>query len=186
MKPRTRDVETMLAAMASGAERANRPTAVVAFSVALLVASLAFAMWSMNSARAATRVYERTLTEYANVERLSQLLEHLAREQERSRDRPDIYAREPRLLSTISQAAPLAGIDRAPIITGGRETVPGSPLVRQIVNAQIDRQDVSAVMEWITIVLRDIPGLHIIRLNMRPTTNGWQFQIRFGRWEVEE
>jgi len=186
MNRRTRDVETMLSALASSADRANKPTAVVVFCVAVLGASLIFAMWSMNAAGAASRDYERTLREYANVERLAQVLEHIQRERAESGDEPDIYAREPRLLSTISQAAPMAGIDRTPTITGSRETMPGSPLVRQIVTAQIDRQDVASVMEWITIALRDIPGLHIIRLTMRPTNNGWQFQIRFGRWEVQE
>lgn len=186
MTVRDREAETMLSALAANAERANRPTAVVVFCVAALGAALIFAGWSFSAARGATRAFNRSIEEHRNVEQLASLLERLRSEQEQAQDRPDAYAPETRLLSTISQAAPRAGIDRTPQITGSQETVAGSPLVRQIVAAQIDRQPVEAVTEWITIALRDIPGLHIVSLTMRPTINGWQFQIRFGRWEYSE
>lgn len=186
MTMRDRETETMLGALASNAERANRPTAVVVFCVVALGAALVFAGWSFSAARAASRSFHRAIDEHRNVEKLAALLDHYRVEQARERDRPDIYAPETRLLSTISQAAPRAGIDRTPQITGSQETVAGSPLVRQIVTAQIDRQPVENIAEWITIALRDIPGLHIVSLTMRPTINGWQFQIRFGRWEYSE
>lgn len=181
-----RDREPVLAALASGAERANRPTAVVIFSALLLLVVTIFALMSVRDASRARALYVWEAGNRAQVETVADQIRLVRKEEEVRKNQPDAFAPEPRLLSAISSAGSAAGLPPSLLrIEEGREEVPNSPLVRRTVTARLDGQPIEPVFEWLQGSLQAVSGLHIIQLSLKPTPRGWDLTVKFARWELK-
>jgi hypothetical protein len=180
--------EPMLRPLALSAERANRPTTIVAFTGVLLVAAFGFLLWSANGVGAAERRVERAKTEAADVQRVSAEITRM-RSEESVTDTPDAkYRRNPNLLSTLSASADAAGLTPRPrIVPQKSDEQRNGALVRQNVSASISGQEIGDVLRWIESVLKQIDGLYVSQFKATPNrTTGWNIDVRFSRWELKQ
>ncbi len=180
--------EPMLRPLALSAERANRPTAIVAFTAVLLVGAFGFLMWSAKGVGAAERRVERARGEAVNVALISEEIERL-RTEETVTDTPDAkYRRNPNLLSTLSTSADVAGLSVRPRITPLKsDEQRNGALIRQNVSASISGQEIGDVLRWIETVLKQMDGLYVSQFKATPNrTTGWNIDVRFSRWELKQ
>lgn len=179
-----REHEPILAAMAGRAERANRPTAVVVFCTALLLAAVAFTAWASGRAAEAKREFRREAQTQAEVERLAGMIVEAREKKTRGEDESTVYAPETALLSKIGQAATRAQIDGIPRLRTNTESLASSPLVRQVVTGTVENNEMDRVLRWITNALDEVDGLYVTEYTMKPTRRGWEVTVRFARWEL--
>lgn len=181
-----REHEPMLHGLARSAERANRPTTLVVFSVLLLLAAVAFAGWNGMDARTARREYQRDAAQQREVERAIGEIRAMRAQRAQGTGSQAAFTPEASMLSKLAQAATAAGLTVPPQIQPpNREDTPGSPLVKQVVTARADGQEPAAVFEWLKKCLQDIPGLYVSQFALRPTRLGWSVEVRFARWEIK-
>ncbi len=181
-----REHEAMLHGLARSAERANRPTALVVFSVLLLLAALAFAGWNVLGMREASREFRREAAQRREVERAVGEIRAMREQRSQGAGALASFAPEASMLSKLAQAANAAGLTTPPQIQPpNREDIPGSPLVKQVVTARADGQEPGAVFAWLKKCLEDIPGLYVSQFALRPTRLGWSVEVRFARWEIK-
>lgn len=57
---------------------------------------------------------------------------------------------------------------------------------KRFVYQNIKHDAIADVMEWIDVARREIPGLEIDRLQLRPGPNDWTISLTFIRWEKKE
>lgn len=179
-----REHEPMLAAMASKAERANRPTAVVVFCTLLLVGAVGFTIWSSGRASEARAAFRREAQAQAEVERLTTQIEEARERKSRGENELEGYSPETALLSKIGQAASRALIEPIPRLRTNTESMTSSPLVRQVVTATVDDHEMEKVLAWITNALNEVDGLYVTEYSMKPTRKGWEVTVKFARWEL--
>lgn len=183
-----REHEPMLRPLAMSAERANRPTAIVAFSGLLLAAAVGFLLWSANGVGAAERRLERAQSEATEVRRIAAEITRL-RDTGAQDDTPDArYQRAPNLLSTLSSSADASGMTARPRITPQRsDEQRGGALVRQNVVASVNGQEIEAVLRWIESAVRQVDGMYVSQYKATPNrATGWNIDVRFSRWELKQ
>lgn len=180
-----REHEPMLAALASGAERRNRPTSMVALCAALLVGAGAYALWSARSARAAHAAFVREAAASAKVEALAAQV--VAIEDSLKSGPGDMGPYTPReLLGSLASAATSAGLTDTPSFNPTSEETADSPLVRKVIIARLLGKPLAPTLAWIEKALTDIPGLYVTQFNLKPTRQGWEVEVRFARWETKQ
>ncbi len=181
------DREPMLAALAGAAERANRPTTVVAFCAILLVVAAGFMFWSSGRASAAEKAYTIEARQLARAEAVAAEIRRINAEREAGANEGSVFDPEPRLLSSISGALPADRLQSTELrFEQTKEEAPNSPLVRQVVTCRSVRKlEIEPVFDWMTRALEAVPGLHIIHFSMKPARDGWEITVKFARWELK-
>lgn len=184
MNPTPREHEPMLGALARSAERANTPTAMVAFCAALLLGSGLFAAWQHRDANHARAELRQQVVAAAKVRTLADQIKMVRAEQALGGGAAAAY--EPKeLLGAISRAAEGAKIVPPPSVRETREETTG-PLTRKIVTANVRGHAMDHVLDWIRASVNDVPGLHVVQMTARTSpTDGWDIEIRFARWELK-
>lgn len=183
-----RDQEPMLRPLAMSAERANRPTAIVAFSAALLLGATVFTLWAARGVGAAEARRDRAVSEAREVQRLASEIERTRGSAERAPAEDAVYRPLPTLLSTISSSADQAGLSPRPQITPQRDDEQlGGALVRKNILCRVSGQEVDAVFRWIEITLRQAEGMYVRDFKATPNrTTGWNIEVVFSRWELKQ
>ncbi len=180
-----REHEPMLAALASAAERRNRPTSMVALCAALLVGAGVFAMWSASGARAARATFVREAVARQKVDALAAQVREVQESLQPKGDDTLPYA--PReLLGSLASAATSSGLSKAPSFNPTTEESADSPLVRKVIIARILGEPLPETLAWMQRAITDIPGLHVTQFNLKPTRQGWEIEARFARWETKQ
>ncbi|MBU6413503.1 MAG: hypothetical protein KGS45_08515 [Planctomycetes bacterium] len=88
-----------------------------------------------------------------------------------------------RVQSKIQQAAVQAGIKAAiPPVNPTRSSPIGDA---QRIQFKYDIRDESlpALLKWVEIATRDVPGLEVYAVRIRPEANQWDLNVTFSRWE---
>ena len=182
------DQEIQLRALASVAERRNRPTALVALAVALLVVALGFAAWSASvtgQARAELRAAARQRAEAAQLASDIQAF-RLASSTRFPREK---YQPELQLLGRIDQVYQKLGMASRPNLfeQGPRQLGLDSPLQAKRIRATINDTTLADAMRWINTVIQDIRGVHVTSVEFRPQTGrGWAVDVELARWELKQ
>jgi type II secretory pathway component PulM len=180
--------EPMLRPLAMAAERANRPTAIVVFSGALLAASLVFLFWSAKGVNAAEARLRRATNEAIEVQRVAAEITRMRDAGTQSTGEEAKYRPIPTLLSSISASADQAGLSTRPQITPQRDdTQLDGALVRKNIGARVSGQEIGDVLRWVETVLRQVDGLYVSQFKVTPNrTTGWNIELRFSRWELKQ
>lgn len=183
-----REQEPMLRPLAMSAERANRPTAIVAFSAALLIGAVIFTLWASKGVAAAEARRDRAVNEARDVQRLASEIERTRGSAERAPAEDAIYRPLPTLLSSISSSADQAGLSPRPQLTQQRDDEQfGGTLVRKNIMARVNGQEMSAVLRWIETTLRQAEGMYVKDFKTTPNrTTGWNIEVVFSRWELKQ
>ncbi|MGP1308699.1 MAG: hypothetical protein ACTS27_00690 [Phycisphaerales bacterium] len=178
----------MLRPLAMAAERANRPTAIVVFSVALLLGAVIFLLWSARGVNAAEQRLERAVAEAAAVNDVAAQIRRIREEGSQAAPEDAKYRPAANLLSTISTASDRIGMSTRPQITPQRddEQLRG-PLVRRNIGARITGQEIGDALRWIETVVGQVDGLYVSQFKVTPSrTTGWNIDVRFSRWELKQ
>lgn len=180
-----REHEIMLGAMASAAERRNKPVALVAFGAALLAGAFAFYGWNAGQARSARAAFER---EAQAAQKVGMIADRIVFERENAAvaGETDYYAPNPTLLSALASSATGAGLTKTPAFTQNTEDS-GGPIVRKTVTARISAEAVETTLAWVERALGEVDGLHVASFSLKSTrATGWEVEVRFARWETKE
>ncbi|MFG0284538.1 MAG: hypothetical protein ACF8R7_08970 [Phycisphaerales bacterium JB039] len=168
------DTRFALAAMAARRARRNRPRRLVAFSVVIMLGAGAAAMWGSLQRTSAAGQLQDARTELAAVEQLVPQYQQAA-----SRGSENPFVRVPDLVTRIENLARRSGLDNPLPSAPTRDTPRGSLIETSVTINNIRNRTLEPVIDWITQVTDQIPGVEIERLEIRPDTQGWTVNVTF-------
>lgn len=184
--PAARDVERReaLAAHAAGAERRNRPIHLLVLALLGLLVAAVMLAWS-GSARSAALAELRGEREIGRA--ATTLAERLKQLQVATKNSTSVQAGEPepRILSRIlaaGQQAGLQGLPQTPLKTE-REPRPIDGVVRTRYTYEHRDASADSLLRWLQLARKDIPGLEVHFLQLKPEPENWYMQVVFTRWE---
>lgn len=185
---RKRRLEASVEAVA--AERRNRPTALIAVSVALLLGAIVFAVFASSArarARDDMRIAQNTLQRLENVR--AEIVAYKNSDAQRALKQQ--YAPMMRnIRSRLEQVAQRQGLPQRALqlgqISDQRKLGLDSPLLLRTIDATIAEGEVEQTLEWIQAVTDEIDGLFVSGVTLNPSTDGWRLNIRLSRWEIEQ
>jgi len=175
----------MLAAAAARAQRRNRPAWLVLLGVAVLLAGAIFAWssWAEHGeqrarARRAKAEADRVLAAAARLKAMN--------DAEAGGEGPRVVETG-NVLSRIEAAGSRVGLSK-PVGVGTRNVTARRELKLNQVRISYNVRDESlgAVLAWAEEAVRDVPGLEVFNLTVRPEAAEWSVNIVFSRWERME
>lgn len=173
------------AALAGAQERRNRPLALLAGAALLLLICAIFAGASLLGVRGARQAYEVRRSQAGELQQVAAQIEQARAAASRGRV-ADRFAPERNLLTKLQAVSDRVGLDRAPILNpqNPQRFEADSPLVRRPIDVSITSASAEQAMQWIDLAEAQIPGLHVISLQLRPDPAGWNARITLARWEM--
>jgi hypothetical protein len=174
-----------LAASAARAQRRNRPAWLVLLGVIVLLSGAAFAWsgWSAHGeqrarARRAKAEADRVLAAAAKLKAMD--------DAEASGDGPRVVETG-NVLSRIEAAGSRVGLSK-PVGVGTRNVTARRELkLNQVrISYNVKDESLGALLAWAEEAVRDVPGLEVYSLNVRPEASEWSVNIVFSRWERME
>lgn len=176
-----------LVAIASGAERANKPTHLIliaALAVAGSLLYLAIAWRSYTAAADSRDQQQHTAAEV--VETAARLRAVIAAESQGNG--PSLAETGTRIYGRIEQAGVEAGLkDRVPSpISTRSDKVQGTDISRVIRDYDIRDPSLAAIFKWMDTAARDVPGLEVYAVTAKPEAQVWSVRVRFVRHERAE
>lgn len=182
LTPLSAEERDEVAAVASAAERSNRPVALVV--LAGLVFVIACAVLGVSATRQAAASAEVDRREAELEEMRGLVIEYFANEGSGD-EIDDLPPTGQGILSRIEELARDAGIEGDLGLAGaGTDRVTdGVVLARGTYSLRHD--NLTEIMDWVGRVERSIQGVQVRRLSLRPQPRNstWQFEIRFERYE---
>jgi hypothetical protein len=176
------------AAMAASASRRNTPATLLILAVVLLVVALiaVFLAWGARS-RALLQVDARIAQATVIQERGGKIkaARQKLKEVRDSRANPAISG----VPLKLQQICPNDRLQAVLASTPAREQaggVEGGNVPKRFVYQNIKHDTIADVMAWIDIARREIPGLEIDRLQLKPGPNDWTISLTFIRWEKKD
>jgi len=182
--------ESQIRAAALASERRNRPVGLIAIASAILLASTIFAGWSVASAQRARSEALAARQRLIEVDAIAEEIQDIRTDPQRSGG-DTRYAPETRLRSKLNQVADRLGMEQTPSIrdAGAKQlgVGSGSPLEKRSIEVRMDDLPLDAAMEWINEAVREIPGLHVTGVELRPgRPEGWNIRVQLSRWEFRQ
>lgn len=178
-----------LAAAANAADRANRPTHLVALGSLVLVAGIIYALLSLNALRTSRSAVESAAYQAALIDRNIDMYNNLEVEEQ---SLADVYPRNAYIDSAIAQAAdPYRDeFSRDPQIPSvpERRAVPGlSGVDRYTLRCSLNNDPIELTTRWITDALKEPEHLanriFVARIALTPVNPQWRTQVSFA-WYV--
>lgn len=173
-----------LAAGASRAERQNRPRYLIAMALLLLAVAAIYLVSSVAAWRSASKEYtaQRRNAEHA-VERSARFrdLEEQAR-----RARPVAVSSGQDARELIVNAGPKAGLKNSVPVPRkvGDRAGPGGVAVQKYISNGVQDESLEALVRWMETAGRDVPGLEVYTLKVKPVANAWSVDVTFAKREV--
>jgi len=170
-----------LATSALLGERRNRPVYLVVLAGVLAAGALIALISSAIVSGRALKERSRQLDMLGRTQQLAAELDAMrARESTDGADDP--YERNPDLLTRIEALAKQAGMAKPALPVEGSN---GRGALHQVLlqYKQLRDDDVGRVISWITSVVREIPGVEVYKISIRPLPTQWQIDVTFSRWE---
>lgn len=175
----------IMAARAARTERANRPIHLVALACVLLIVAagaLLLAWGRLNSAK--TRLTGAAAQRERFIELGTRWREVAARAA--TDQGPKAGESITTLGSRIQGQASQAGMANSPGVPTTRDSSrPGQPSKRVIMSfTNVKDPDLSALLHWIDLSLKEVPGLELYALTLKVEADQWNLtSVQFSRWE---
>ena len=167
--------------LAGRAERANRPTSLIYLAGVVLAVALCGLAYFGYARMAAASALQASSQRANRIERLVARLKEFDRVNEERREelRP-----LPTMQTQIADAAVAAQLTTKLAPAQARQAKgPGDLTRRTWRYNDLHEESLEKVFDWISRTLRDIPGLELMGLNLRPEATTWRVDVVFGRWE---
>lgn len=171
---------------AAARARANRPSALVAGAVVLLVVALGAMVWGLVSRAGAISDLREAQSEQARVEALAGEWTALAdAERTQAGGKAGLGARISDLYTRMEQYATRAGMTKRPDTPRENPTTRPNTNIRVIEYYYTNVKDPSlkALLEWVRIATAEVPGLEVYGITLKPDPNNWTMNVTFRRWE---
>ncbi|MFG0275647.1 MAG: hypothetical protein ACF8QF_11365 [Phycisphaerales bacterium] len=174
------------AAMLAGAqERRNRPLTLLGAGALVLVVCAIFALVSLVSVRSARLAYEVRRRQAGELQQVAAQIEQARAAASRGRV-ADRFAPERNLLTKLQSVSDRVGLERQPTLNpqNPQRFEADSPLVRRPIDVSITSATAGQITQWLDLAEAQVPGLHVISLQLRPDPAGWNARITLARWEM--
>ncbi|GAB5497137.1 MAG: hypothetical protein Phyf2KO_22170 [Phycisphaerales bacterium] len=177
----------MMQRRASAAERRNSPRMLIVLAVIVLLAAGVYALLGYTERNGALRTLSSSQFTQQNVQNQLATYRSLQNPQE-SGDGPVIYERLSNPLSLLQQAARDAEIEPPVFDSERSESEAGSAHRRVFVFEQFAVAKASDPIRWAAAVERDIEGMrvHSLLLRPKPDKTGWNVTLSFSRLEKKQ
>lgn len=178
------DARFELATIASGAARRNRPTHLIVIGFVLAaVAALALLVSFLQYQSAQT-----TLEKQSNFGRevLDRIAELKAWQKAAADGKNKPVAAQAEIGSTLQSAAARAGIKTSANLIPSRSQSPTrfqDVQRRKISYDDVRDESLEVLLKWLENAQKDVPGLEVYDLQIRPEANVWAMKVTFARWE---
>ncbi len=182
----TEDQREEFADAALAAERRNRSRGLVVLGVVAMVIGLSALGWAWSVRSGAASELDR---ERSRLERVRSLAVGFEAMERRAADgRLAVQRRDPRMFSTIKQAAVEAGLENAPEIPNRdpQTTRDGGVTERRIEYNNVRSDSIGPLIEWVDLACHRVPGLTVYEIVLEPRGQQWFLSVTFIRWEREE
>lgn len=170
------------AALAAGRQRRNQPRGLVVLGgVLFLGACLALAgAWAARSGAEGVLSGERERT--LEVQRLSAELEAYRQARLLDPTSAQLYEPDPNFRSKVSDFARRAGLVNVPPVPAqSNRPVQGGRRVDW--PYALTEPDLAPVVEWVRLILSEIPGTFVTSIEIRPQGNNWRVQVTISYYE---
>ncbi len=170
-----------VAVAAARQARRNTPTHLIVLALLLLGIALICTLVA-GASRAAAQ--ERLDAQKRQSARVAELVARLNQFNEAERTGVQRWGQPAeRVQSKIQQAAVQAGVKAAiPPVNPTRSSPIGNA---QRIQFKYDIRDESlnSLLKWVELATRDVPGLEVYSVRIRPEANQWDLNVTFSRWE---
>lgn len=174
-----------LALMAQASERKHRPRHLVVLATLVLGAGLIGLVWGLTAHRRASAEARRERNNLVMLQRMEAELQAIEAAGQGQAQGPPWDA-IPDLKSRLEGFATSAGLAKPALPTESRDrAVPsgGKSAQRMRLSYRVSHSKPEEIMAWIERSLKDVPGLELWRLRMRPEATNWSVEVEFSRWE---
>ncbi len=182
------DVRGDIAGAASRNERRNRPTHLVVIAIALAAISLVALLFMLRSRTSAQALLVKETKIGENAVELAQQLKEIRIAEEST---------------TIRYGAAESDLPPSKFINAGAAAGLKNPIQLPTRNKPVADKDINGVhrikvayeakdesmpnlMKWVQNVVRDIPGLEVYSISLKPEATQWVLKVTFSRWERTE
>jgi hypothetical protein len=174
-------------ALASSTERSNRSVTFLAMAIIVCIVT---GFVTITAARAAADQRRIVLTRVAQQEKMLQLEAQLSILQQNPDDQTgsERYRPETQLRAKLDRISNRLGLQPPATLGNTQDQRLGisSPLVNKVLDVTISNAKAQSALRWLELAQEEIPGLHVMSLEMRPSSAGWTFRIKLGRWETSQ
>lgn len=173
-----------LATIAASAARRNRPThlIVIGFVLALVAAvALLVSFLQYQSAQAALARQEAFGREV-----LDRIAELKAWQKAAADGKNKPVSAQAEIGSTLQAAAARAGVRASANLIPSRSQTPTrfqDVQRRKISYDDVRDESLEVLLKWLENAQKDVPGLEVYDLTIRPEANVWAMKVTFARWE---
>lgn len=171
---------------AAARARANRPSALVAGAVVLLILAVVAMAWGLVARARAMSDLRAAQSEQARVEGLvGEWTALVDAERTQAGGKVGLGARISDLYTRMEQYATRAGLAKRPDTPRENPTTRPNTNIRVIEYSYTNVKDPSlkALLEWVRIATAEVPGLEVYGITLKPDPNNWTMNVTFRRWE---
>lgn len=170
-----------VAVAAARQARRNTPTHLVIFAAVLLGIALICTLVAASSRSAAQ---DRLDAQKRQSSRIAELVARLNQLSDAERAGIQRWGQPAeRVQSKIQQAAVQAGLKTAIPPVNPTKSGPVGNAQRTQFRYDIRDESLPALLKWVELATRDVPGLEVYSVKIRPEANQWDLNVTFSRWE---
>jgi hypothetical protein len=184
--PMQADEAGELASAAARAQRRNRPMSLVVLGAIALVVGAIIALTGWSAHRDARSRVDRAKDNAEKMLELGATLKAM-QDAEAAAGGPRLVESPTNVLSRIEAAGPRAGLKK-PVGVGTRSSIPdratGWSQTRYAYN--VKDESLGSLVGWAEQVTKDLPGVEVSSVSIRPEASEWAMTVVFTRWERTE
>lgn len=174
-----------LAMRAGRAERANKPTMLLLLAMLVLAGTFLFLLTSVSRLSEARG---DLASRRSNAEQMAMLVAELKQMRDYSSEAATlVHESDPQIMSRISQVAASAGVQGLPLPTSLPDiTAKDRPVKRVRFSYQISNPSLAPVMQFLSQVEQQIPGMRVYAIKITPDKERWSVGVTLSRLERVE
>lgn len=178
------DARYELATIASGAARRNRPTHLIVIGFVLAAVAALALLVSFLQYQSAQRALEKQSGFGREV--LDRIAELKAWQKAAADGKGKPVTAQTEVGSTLQAAAARAGVKSSASLIPSRSQTPTrfqDVQRRKISYDDVRDESLEVLLKWLENAQKDVPGLEVYDLQIRPEANVWAMKVTFARWE---
>jgi hypothetical protein len=176
------------AAIAAAASRRNTPAVLLVLALFLLVVALGAVFLSHGARGRAVQQVQARVAQASVIQERGGKIKELRQQLKSVRD-SRANAPIPGIPLKLQQICPNDRLQAVLASSPAREQTGAAEsgnIPKRFVYQNLRHDSIADVMSWIDAARREIPGLEIDRLQLRPGPNDWTISVTFIRWEKKE
>lgn len=178
------DLRDHLAGAAARREQHNRPTVLLVAGGLLFAVTLVVLLVAVGQRLAADRALAQARTQAQDMGAKAARLEQLTQASSQ-KGRAGIGAPIETIRSRISAVAREAGVKGDVPLPTPKMGAKGPGARQQRLQYEVRDESLDNLLAWMQNAVRDVPGLEVYAVTLRPEAAAWYCKVTFSRWEWE-